>query len=482
MPSGAHTFTIVPTSDKVALDERGRGQISVTICNTTEKPARGEIKLAPLGSTRLEWLKVNGEQVRVFSNRQSHQFTVEIQLPAGATGGKYTFRPNVATVENPDDDFTEGPELVFEFKGALPKTEPQKKFPIWIIFLILGLVLVGGVIAAVLLIPKGSSVQVVSVVGKAVGEASHMLEEAKLKPATEEEVTRTNAPGIVFAQNPAAGEKLKEGATVTLTVEGQPAANKVPDVVGMPFAKIKDAFGGLGFEFVQKDSRLTGNAPVGNVLEQTPRASELASAGSQVALTVEGDSVAVPNVVGMLLDKASTTLTGGRLSIADLTKEKRADLPDDSVIRQTPAAGQRAVPGSVVALVISEKPPTPPPPGGVRVNPPPKILFLPPLPAPALLSPPNGKVFFNFPRVTPLAWQSVAGAASYTVELDCLGCCGAKWCSDMGRTWQLVPNVRTTSHTFNFVGAQPGRWRVWAVAVNGRAGLKTDWREFRYTR
>ena len=71
MPSVAHTFTIVPTSDKVALDERGRGQISVTICNTTEKPTRGEIKLAPLGSMKRFPVKGDrhpGREVRVADN------------------------------------------------------------------------------------------------------------------------------------------------------------------------------------------------------------------------------------------------------------------------------------------------------------------------------------------------------------------------------------------------------------------------------
>jgi hypothetical protein len=44
--------------------------------------------------------------------------------------------------------------------------------------------------------------------------------------------------------------------------------------------------------------------------------------------------------------------------------------------------------------------------------------------------------------------------------------------------------IRATERiaTFRFSGAQPGRWRVWAVDASGADGPKSEWREFRYTR
>jgi len=106
-----------------------------------------------------------------------------------------------------------------------------------------------------------------------------------------------------------------------------------------------------------------------------------------------------------------------------------------------------------------------------------------PLPAPMQISPTNGSVFSNFPRRTTLRWRPVRGAASYTVEIDCRDCCQAgKWCTEVGREWKVVPGLRTPIYTFDFVGAQSGRWRVWAVDEDGRPGVKSDWWEFRYTR
>ncbi len=102
---------------------------------------------------------------------------------------------------------------------------------------------------------------------------------------------------------------------------------------------------------------------------------------------------------------------------------------------------------------------------------------------PTLVSPANGTVFNKFPRKTKLVWMPVPTAKSYTVEIDCYHCCRAnKWCTDVGKTHHLKRNLRTTSYTFRFVGAQPGRWRVWAVSADGRESEKTPWWEFEYTR
>jgi hypothetical protein len=103
--------------------------------------------------------------------------------------------------------------------------------------------------------------------------------------------------------------------------------------------------------------------------------------------------------------------------------------------------------------------------------------------APFLLSPKCGSVFNFFPRTTRLQWQSVNGASSYTVEIDCLGCCAiGKWCTDAGKTWQVVRGIKGLGYTFDFVGAQPGRWRVWAVGNGNEEGPKSEWCEFTYTK
>jgi len=118
----------------------------------------------------------------------------------------------------------------------------------------------------------------------------------------------------------------------------------------------------------------------------------------------------------------------------------------------------------------------------LRVNPA-TVQALRSLPAPAQQTPRNGSRFNHHPHQTKLQWTPVTGAASYTVEVDCYQCCRSNaWCTDIGKTYRVQPSLRSTSYTFNFAGAQPGRWRVWAIDKNGKAGAKSGWWNFTYSR
>jgi hypothetical protein len=97
------------------------------------------------------------------------------------------------------------------------------------------------------------------------------------------------------------------------------------------------------------------------------------------------------------------------------------------------------------------------------------------LPAPVQTSPANGAVFNNFPRTTTLRWQQVGGARSYHVEVQCDVCGSTMW------TPWLTTDVTGTSVTFDWVGAQSGRWRITAISTSGTRGTPSGFRTFRYT-
>ena len=107
--------------------------------------------------------------------------------------------------------------------------------------------------------------------------------------------------------------------------------------------------------------------------------------------------------------------------------------------------------------------------------------------APEQTSPPDGTVFHHSSYTTTLEWKPVSDAPSYyAVEIDCYGCHEAgKWSTDVGQVFEILINIKTTSYTFNFVGDQPGRWRVWAVYYDQIdsgfvAGPKSGWWTFSY--
>jgi hypothetical protein len=82
-------------------------------------------------------------------------------------------------------------------------------------------------------------------------------------------------------------------------------------------------------------------------------------------------------------------------------------------------------------------------------------------------------------RATTLEWQAVEGAAFYKVEVDyCYGLDKSLRECVNPQPNQLPTIVQGTSYQFRFVGAQPGRWRVWAVDRKGKEGFKSPWRTF----
>jgi Domain of unknown function (DUF6777) len=98
------------------------------------------------------------------------------------------------------------------------------------------------------------------------------------------------------------------------------------------------------------------------------------------------------------------------------------------------------------------------------------------LPAPTGRSPADGTVFSHYPRTTTLSWNAVTGAAEYEVYIECLHCIqSGQWGPYSTNT------VTSTSYTFNWVGAQPGRWRVTAIAGDGTRGITSTFYQFSYT-
>jgi len=112
------------------------------------------------------------------------------------------------------------------------------------------------------------------------------------------------------------------------------------------------------------------------------------------------------------------------------------------------------------------------------------------LPAPVQLNPLDNQTFDIFPRRTKLEWNPVAGAVSYAVEIE------ACWnplpvvrerLPDDGECINPAPfeekfGLHETAFEFGFMGAQPGRWRVWTFDKDRRPGIKSPWRRFIYTK
>jgi hypothetical protein len=149
----ANLFAITTATDEIKADANGRAVAIFTVTNTSSGPVRSVAKTKAIGNTQQGWLDVQGEIERDFSAGGTQQFTVNFNKPPTPpapnspppAAEKFPFRLDVASSVNPDEEFTEGPQVNVE---VTPAAAPSKKaFPWWIILVVLGaLLLVGGLI------------------------------------------------------------------------------------------------------------------------------------------------------------------------------------------------------------------------------------------------------------------------------------------------------------------------------------------------
>jgi hypothetical protein len=106
------------------------------------------------------------------------------------------------------------------------------------------------------------------------------------------------------------------------------------------------------------------------------------------------------------------------------------------------------------------------------------------LAAPRLVAPANGALLSSrFSTDMTLVWSAVPGAASYALEVHVCGWEGRSQVQSCNDDWAdlfLYDERSTTRFEGVFMGAQPGRWRVWAIDAAGIAGRMSEWWTFSY--
>jgi beta-lactam-binding protein with PASTA domain len=162
----------------------------------------------------------------------------------------------------------------------------------------------------------------------------------------------TPAPGgVAYREIRLSGERLEPCPI-------PPDRATMPHLLDRPEVEAVAILGRLGLKVGQ---RLTQRAPdrVGLVISQEPAAGTPITAATSVTLVIgtveQGDTVAVPNIVGRTVAEAEKLLKEVGLQLGQRS-EKQGD-PVGTVLDQSPAAGTHVSPGSAVSVVIAVAPP-----------------------------------------------------------------------------------------------------------------------------
>lgn len=212
--------------------------------------------------------------------------------------------------------------------------------------------------------PEGSVVTITSssgpatatvpdVVGVTVAEATQQLEGAGLvaRPST---VPSSQPEGTVVAQSPKAGDKVDRDSPVRINVSGGPGSVTVPDVRG---SSVEDATAALKAAGLAVQTRqVESGDPEGTVVEQSPAAGAKVDRGSTVTVGVSQgptvEPIGVPDVTTLPQDEAQAQLESLGFRVRVVNEVAPGPAQVGIVLRQVPAAGREAPPGTLVTIVV----------------------------------------------------------------------------------------------------------------------------------
>lgn len=139
-------------------------------------------------------------------------------------------------------------------------------------------------------------------------------------------------------------------------------ATVIPEFRGLPLAAAQERAGQRRLTIAVTGKRFSVSHAANAVIEQSPRPGERAASGSviEIVLSLGPEMIAVPNLRGRLLDRASALTANARLGIGRITYVN-ALAPWGTILSQRPAPGTRVRSGSVVDLVVSRGLPDEPP-------------------------------------------------------------------------------------------------------------------------
>jgi serine/threonine-protein kinase len=200
--------------------------------------------------------------------------------------------------------------------------------------------------------------KVPNVVGLTFEDASRRLDAAGFRHKLGETRYHVTAPKrTVLGQTPPPGSVEAHGAEIVLDVSAGQRTATVPNVVGLTQQQAQVTLENAGFD-VGDVTQQRGNAARGLVLAMSPGAGQTLPIPSSVALVVSGGpaTVVVPDLLGLTLPEARSTLDQLGLTLAPARVDSAALEPPNTVTGQTPNGGNSVPAGSVVRVTISGRP------------------------------------------------------------------------------------------------------------------------------
>lgn len=200
-----------------------------------------------------------------------------------------------------------------------------------------------------------------NVVGKTFEDASAILQKAGF-PAQQGESRyhKTIPANIILQEDPPAGSRQKRGTSVVLAISAGQKTAEVPVTANMSQQQARIAIENTGLTMGNITEQLA-DQPRGLVIASSPAAgTKMELPGSvDIVLSKGPATVQVPDLYGRSAGEARSMVEQLGLRIAGISRDTSSLQPENTVIRQLPAAGQSVSAGGPVSLTVSHFPPPP---------------------------------------------------------------------------------------------------------------------------
>jgi beta-lactam-binding protein with PASTA domain len=189
---------------------------------------------------------------------------------------------------------------------------------------------------------------------QAPGAAEQALRDAGLTFALARQPSTGVPAGQVTSTSPVAGSQASRGTRVTLAVSTGPASARTPNVVGAREAAAQARVVRAGFQVVIV--RQESSQPAGQAIAQRPLAGQRRKQGTTIEVIVAAapPQVSVPDVTGLDLESAVTTLSGLGLRIEFRDQRAGRGARADTVASQSPPAHASIAKGATVTLTVTK--------------------------------------------------------------------------------------------------------------------------------
>jgi serine/threonine-protein kinase len=226
----------------------------------------------------------------------------------------------------------------------------------WLPWLIPLLAVIAAIaVAAVMLTGNnGKTAFVPQVNGETQAQAVAQIKSAGLNPVVVQQSSSTVQKGLVITTNPAQGNSVNKGSTVTVYVSSGAANATLPNVQGLQQAAATQKLASAGFNNVSVQSDPQSAEPQGQVVRQTPNPGASYPPSTQVTIYVSGGGVQVPSVTNLPVNSAIQQLNSyGFTYKIDYTQGPVGEnIPAGTVWSQTPPQGTTEPKGFQVTLLV----------------------------------------------------------------------------------------------------------------------------------